>query len=146
MRVCVWNVISSNCQNCYSPAQSGVYSANTHSAFNVLKNTNKLIENRFSRSKVIQISIYCVWERLTRRWDVWHWQWHCVFTTGGERVKKEIQIQIHWQNCKVGIYVQTDIFETIFMNLFLVSLIFIVAWTFFLLQSVNCLVSKLFIH
>jgi hypothetical protein len=28
-----------------------------------------------------------VWELLTRRWNAWHWESHCVFTAGGERVK-----------------------------------------------------------
>jgi hypothetical protein len=45
----------------------------------------KLIQNRFSRSKV---HLTRVWELLTRRWNAWHWESHCVFTAGGERVKK----------------------------------------------------------
>jgi hypothetical protein len=45
----------------------------------------KLIENLFSRSKV---QLTRVWELLTRRWNVWHWESHCVFTAGGERVKE----------------------------------------------------------
>jgi hypothetical protein len=44
----------------------------------------KLIENRFSRSKV---QLTRVWELLTRLWNAWHWESHCVFTAGGERVK-----------------------------------------------------------
>ena len=44
------------------PLKNGVYNANTHSAFTVLKNTKKLIANRFSRSKVIQNAIECVGE------------------------------------------------------------------------------------
>jgi hypothetical protein len=27
-----------------------------------------------------------VWELLTRRWNAWHWNSHCIFTAGGERV------------------------------------------------------------
>jgi hypothetical protein len=44
----------------------------------------KLIENWFSRWK---IQLTRVWELLTRRWNAWHWESHCVFTAGGERVK-----------------------------------------------------------
>jgi hypothetical protein len=44
----------------------------------------KLIENRFRRSKV---QLTRVWELLTRCWNAWHWESHCVFTAGGERVK-----------------------------------------------------------
>jgi hypothetical protein len=44
----------------------------------------KLIENRFSRSKV---QLTRVWKLLTIRWNAWHWESHCVFTAGGERVK-----------------------------------------------------------
>jgi hypothetical protein len=44
----------------------------------------KLIENCFSRSKV---QLTRVWELLTRRWNAWHWESHCVVTAGGERVK-----------------------------------------------------------
>jgi hypothetical protein len=43
----------------------------------------KLIENRFSRSKVL---LTRMWEFLTRRWNAWHRESHCVFTAGGERV------------------------------------------------------------
>jgi hypothetical protein len=43
----------------------------------------KLIENRFSRSKAV---LTRVWELLTRRWNAWHWESHCVFIAGGERV------------------------------------------------------------
>jgi hypothetical protein len=39
--------------------------------------------NQFSRSKVND----CVGELLTRRWNAWHSERHCVFTAGGERVK-----------------------------------------------------------
>jgi hypothetical protein len=28
-----------------------------------------------------------VWELFTRRWNAWHWESHCVFTAGSERVK-----------------------------------------------------------
>jgi hypothetical protein len=42
-----------------------------------------LIANQFSRSKVID----CVGELLTRLWNAWHSERHCVFTAGGERVK-----------------------------------------------------------
>jgi hypothetical protein len=44
--------------------------------------TKKLITNQFRRSKVID----CVGELLTRRWNAWHSEKHCVFTAGGERV------------------------------------------------------------
>jgi hypothetical protein len=43
----------------------------------------KLIENWFSRSKV---QLTRVWELLTRRWNALHWESHCDFTAGGERV------------------------------------------------------------
>jgi hypothetical protein len=43
----------------------------------------KLIENWFSRSTV---QLTRVWELLTRRWNAWHRESHCVFTAGGERV------------------------------------------------------------
>jgi hypothetical protein len=47
------------------------------------RNHSKLIENRFSRSKV---QLTRVWELLTRLWNAWHWGSHSVFTAGGERV------------------------------------------------------------
>jgi hypothetical protein len=46
--------------------------------------TTKLIANQFSRSKVID----CVAELLTRRWNAWHSERHCVFTAGGEKVNQ----------------------------------------------------------
>jgi hypothetical protein len=42
----------------------------------------KLIANQFSRSKVID----CVGKFLTRLWNVWHSERHCIFTAGNERV------------------------------------------------------------
>jgi hypothetical protein len=55
----------------------------------------KPIKTRFSRSNVIQNSIDLrVWELLTRRWNVWHWERHCVFTSGGERVNCFLQTLI----------------------------------------------------
>jgi hypothetical protein len=45
----------------------------------------KLIENRYSRSKV---QLTRVWELLTRCWNASHWESHCVFTAGGERFLK----------------------------------------------------------
>jgi hypothetical protein len=47
------------------------------------KHTKKLTANQFSRSKVID----CVDELLTRCWNAWHWERHCVFTAGEEWVK-----------------------------------------------------------
>jgi hypothetical protein len=44
-----------------------------------------MIENRFNRSNV---QLTRVWELLTRCWNAWHWESHCVITAGGERVKK----------------------------------------------------------
>jgi hypothetical protein len=55
----------------------------------------KLIENRFSRSKVQLIR---VWELLTRRWNAWHWESFCVFTAGGERVKHNKTTIEHWRS------------------------------------------------
>jgi hypothetical protein len=49
----------------------------------MLSKKKKLIANQFSRSKVIE----CVWELLTRRWNAWNSERHCIFTAGGERVK-----------------------------------------------------------
>jgi hypothetical protein len=49
-----------------------LYCKQTHRAFNVFKKHTKLIENRFSRSKVIQNSIDQSVELLTRRWNAWH--------------------------------------------------------------------------
>jgi hypothetical protein len=51
----------------------------------------KLIENLFSRSKV---QLTRVWELLTRRWNAWHWESHCVFTAGVERVKDIFVLQL----------------------------------------------------
>jgi hypothetical protein len=56
-----------------------LYCKQTKRAFNVKKNA-KLIENRFSRSKVIQISID--WSVGTFH-NAWHWERQCVFTAGG---------------------------------------------------------------
>jgi hypothetical protein len=67
----------------------GIYIANRrkeHSKHTIL------IENRFSRSTVIQNSINWLWAFLTRRCNAWHWERHCVFTAGGERVKAPIFI------------------------------------------------------
>jgi hypothetical protein len=50
---------------------------------------NQLIANQFSASEVID----CVGKLLTRHWNTWHSERHCVFTAGGERVKP-IQIPL----------------------------------------------------
>jgi hypothetical protein len=63
-----------------------LYCKQSQRAFNVKKKPAKLIENWFSRSKV---QLTRVWKLLTRRWNAWHWESHCVFTAGGERVKEK---------------------------------------------------------
>jgi hypothetical protein len=49
------------------------------------KHTKKLVANQFSWSKVIDY----VGELLTRRWNAWQAERYCVFTAGGERVKRK---------------------------------------------------------
>jgi hypothetical protein len=75
-----------------------VYCKQTQRAFNVFKKHAKLIENWFSRSKV---QLTRVWELFTRRWNVWHWESHCVFTAGGERVKVIINNYRYQWNHKI---------------------------------------------
>jgi hypothetical protein len=62
----------------------------------------KLIENRFCRSKV---QLTRVWELLTRRWNAWHWESHCVFTAGGERVN--VHPKAHTQHARARIRTHT---------------------------------------
>jgi hypothetical protein len=64
-----------------------LYCKQTQRAFNVFKNKLNWLKNWFSRSKV---QLTRVWELLTRRRNAWHWESHCVFTAGGERVKETI--------------------------------------------------------
>jgi hypothetical protein len=49
-------------------------------------NTQKLIASQFSKANVFD----CVREPLTRRWNGWHSEKHCVFTAGGKRVNHDI--------------------------------------------------------
>jgi hypothetical protein len=65
------------------------------------KTQKKLIANQFSRSKVID----CVGELLTMRWNAWHSERHCVFTAGGEKVKRrdkeESKIRLRLSNFRL---------------------------------------------
>jgi hypothetical protein len=69
-----------------------LYSKQTQRAFNVFKNTLNWMKIDSVDQKLLKIcSIDFSWlvcELLTRRWNVWHWERHCVFTAGGERVNR----------------------------------------------------------
>jgi hypothetical protein len=80
----------------------------------------KLIENRFSRTKV---QLTRVWELLTRRWNAWHCESHCVFTAGGERVNIDFLLYNNdnkSNTCRCEI--KSSLFET---NVFLTSMVFL---------------------
>jgi hypothetical protein len=67
-----------------------LYCKQTQRAFNVFKNTLNWLKIDSVDQKLFNIQLTRVWELLTRRWNAWHWERHCVFTAGAERVKKKV--------------------------------------------------------
>jgi hypothetical protein len=57
------------------------------------KKKKKTIANQCSKSEVIDF----VGELLTRHWNAWHSERHCVFTAGSERVNLRLYIIHGWQ-------------------------------------------------
>jgi hypothetical protein len=64
-----------------------LYCKQTQRAFNDFKNTLNWLKIDSGDQKLFKIQLTRVWELLTWRWNAWHWERHCVFTAGGERVK-----------------------------------------------------------
>jgi hypothetical protein len=67
-----------------------LYCKQTQRAFNVFRNTLNWLKNWKSINR-LKVLLTRVWELLTRLWNAWHWETHCVFTAGGERVKTLVQ-------------------------------------------------------
>jgi hypothetical protein len=65
-----------------------LYCKQTQGAFNVFKNTQNWLKIDLVDLKLFTIKLSRVWKLLTRRWNAWHWERHCVSTAGGERVKQ----------------------------------------------------------
>jgi hypothetical protein len=61
----------------------GVCNATDAQCIQYFQKHEKMIANQFSRSKVIN----CVGKLITRHWNAWHSERHCVFTGGGKRAK-----------------------------------------------------------
>jgi hypothetical protein len=57
-------------------------------AFNVLKNMQHWLKIDSVDQKLFKIQLTRMWELLIRRWNALHWERHCVFTDGGERVNR----------------------------------------------------------
>jgi hypothetical protein len=64
------------------------YCKQTQRAFTVFKNTLNWLKIDSVDQQLFKSQLTIVWELLTRRWNAWHWERHCVFTTGSERVKR----------------------------------------------------------
>jgi hypothetical protein len=75
-------------QNCFINLGC-LWCKQTHAAHSMPQKHKKIIANQFSRSKVIN----CLGELLTRLWNAWHSERHCVVTAGGERVKEVLPFQ-----------------------------------------------------
>jgi hypothetical protein len=70
----------------------------TQRAFNVFKNTLNWLKIDSVDQKLFKIQLTREWEILTRCWNVWHSERHCVFTAGGERVKKRsLMKRLKWR-------------------------------------------------
>jgi hypothetical protein len=63
-----------------------LYCKQTQRAFNVFKNTINWLKIDSIDQELFKIQLTREWELLIRRWNAWHWEPHCVFTAGGERV------------------------------------------------------------
>jgi hypothetical protein len=62
-----------------------LYCKQTQRAFS--KNTLNWLKIDSADQKLFKIQLTRVWELVTKHWNAWHWERHCVFTAGGERVR-----------------------------------------------------------
>jgi hypothetical protein len=67
----------------------GIYIGNRRIEHSMFKKKINWLKIDLVDQKLFKIQLTKMWELVTRRWNAWHWEKHCIFTAGGERVKEK---------------------------------------------------------